>query len=84
MLFQNGTMKVIKYFSINPPDKILSRYYCFDQRDLNETNQSKVKIVAIDKNHLKYRSKFYLLALLTKKLSKLKFSLNNELNLGSI
>ena len=64
-----------KFFSINNPTKKLPITYCFIQSNLENSNISNVKIIALDKNHMKFRSNFYLLELTKTKLRSLKNSI---------
>ena len=64
-----------KFFSLNQPTKTLPRTYCFIESEVNKTNQDNIKIVALDKNHLRYRSKFYFFEILKIKMKKLKNTL---------
>ena len=64
-----------KFFSINNPTKELPISYCFIQSKVNKSNRDNVKIIALDKNHLKFRSNFYLLDFTMEKVRRLKNSI---------
>lgn len=69
------------YFKFTPPDVVLSSQYCFDEKKINPTNIKNLKIIALEKDHELYRTKFIQIKRFIEKLKSLLKRLLNVLRI---